>query len=176
MDTWIDPASFGVGIGGLCVSLGGLLFAILALRAAYMAKNAATSAKDAAIAAKDETQRVIGHNLSSMEVASAVEQISRLKELHIQANWQSALGNYQVLRKTLTEISGNLPAEFEQYRSGIQSAESQVTFMENRVTRFIFNQQEDIIAPRLNATLTTIQHRLETLLSKMKYPVIPGGE
>ena len=176
MDSWLGWASLGLGICGLVVSSFGLFYAVLAFRSAEMAKNAAVLAENAANLARVETQRTIGRHQGIIDVESAVERISSLKELHLQDNWQAAHGNYQILRRTLVEIRGNLPEELTLFRDRIDDAVNQVNVMENRVARLLYGQRQSISAPGINAILNKIQQDLETLQDDMKYLGISGGD
>ncbi len=171
MDWW----SLGVSIGGFIASIGGLVFAILAYRSAKLAKNAAESAEDAANLARSETQRAVGRNLSSMDIERAVALINRLKGLHLQGGWRSALWLYQELRRTLIEIRGSMPGELKQFGNAIEEAVPQVTVMENQVTFSLYEGNEPEDTPRMNAILSAIQQELETLQSNMTYPETRGG-
>ena len=94
----MDWLGLAVGIGGLVASIVGFVFAFLARRAAKSAEQAANEARQA-----------LSRNLSSVDVERAVALINRLKDLHRYRNWNQALGEYQVLRRTLIEISASIP-------------------------------------------------------------------
>ena len=97
MDDWIAWLGVGIGAGGLIASVAGVLFAFLARRAAKSAEQAAT-----------ESRKALVRSISSLDVSHAIDLITRIKEVHYRGNWDYALGLYQELRQTLSEIMASV--------------------------------------------------------------------
>ncbi len=171
MDWW----NLGVGIGGLVAGSLGLYFAYLAHRSAELAKGAAISAEDAANAARIEARQALSRNLSSVDIGRAIELLNRLKDVHRQGSWASALWLYQDLRRTLSEIRASMPADLEQFHDTIDAAVPQVTAMENQVDRDLLEGTKPEEPQRLNRVLNEMQQELETLQGKLTYPDMGGN-
>ena len=156
MEWW----NLGVGSAGLAASIVGLIFALFALLAATSAKKAANEAHNA-----------VTRSLSLMDVERAVGLISRLKEVHRRGNWEYAIGLYQDLRRTLSEIRSSIPPSWSESRNDISGAIPQVTALENLVGRSFYENEngEPGDIPRLDETLSDIQQSLESLQSHIVY-------
>ncbi len=167
MDYWIAWLGIGIGAGGLVASIVGVLFAFLARRAAKSAEQAATDARTALV-----------RSISSIDVGRAINLVSRLKEVHFQGNWDYALGLYQELRITLSEIRASVANDWPESYENIGKAIPQLTAIENMVDRSRYESgsggPENI--PKIDETLTEIQQSLETLLGSMIYSDESGSE
>ena len=165
MDYFTENWGSIVGILGFIASVGGLVYALLARRAAKSAEQAAREARQA-----------VARTLSSIDVERAVALISRLKEIHHQRNWDYALGLYQDLRRTLSQISASIPEDLVQHRGFVNRAIPQVTAMENLVrrSRYENGHPEDISS--LDDALSELQQALETLQGSMMYPEECGSD
>ena len=156
--------SLAVGAGGLVASVIGLIFAFLARRAAKSAEQAAREARQA-----------LSRNLSSVDIERAIELISRLKDLHRQRSWSHAIWEYQILRRTMSEIRVSMPAELESFRESIGDFIHQITEMENRISQYLHDSMEPEDVPALDAALNSIQQVLEILQSNVMYLDNSGG-
>ena len=158
MDYLIGNWGSFVGLLGFLVSIGGLVYAFLARRAAKSAESAAREARQA-------LRRTIG----SIDVERAVDLITRLMEVHRQANWDYALALYQDLRRTLSEIETSIPLDLVDYQDSIREAIPQITAMINMVNRSRGENADarlDDVSNR-NEILNGIQESLEMLQSAM---------
>ena len=164
MDGWLVWLGIGIGTGGLIASVAGLVFAFLARRAAKSAEAAAREARKAVV-----------RTLRTIEVERAVSLISRVKEIHHQRNWDYALGLYQDLRRTLSEIAENLPPNLLQYRTKINGDVPQITAMENLVRQSRYENREPEDVASLDNTLSEIQQELEALQSSRMYSYDRGS-
>ena len=113
-----------VGLLGLLASVGGLFYACLARRAAKSAEKAAREARQA-----------LTRTISAIDIERAKAIIDRLMEVHLQGNWDYALGLYQDLRRTLSEIEAGIPIDLMDYRNSVRQAIPQITAMINLVNR-----------------------------------------
>ena len=160
MVTGIEWLGIGLGTGGLIASIAGVVFAFSARRAAKSAEQAAKDAHGA-----------VTRSLSLVDVERAVALINRLKEIHRRGNWEYALGLYQELRRTLSEIVASIPGDWSNSRGEIRDAIPQLTALENLVSRSLYESEsggpEDI--PKLDETLSHIQQSLESLQSQIIY-------
>ena len=132
-----------------------------------MARRAAKSAEEAA----RDAHAAVTRSLSLVDVERAVALINRLKEIHRRGNWEYALGLYQELRRTLSEIGASIPGNWSEPRGNIRGAIPQLTALENLVSRSFYENEnrepEDI--PKLDETLSHIQQSLESLQSQIVY-------
>lgn len=160
MNDWTTWLGIGIGAGGLVASIVGLLFAFLARRAAKSAEQAATDARVALV-----------RSISSIDVSRAINLIARIKEVHYRGNWDYALGLYQELRRTLSEIRASVANEWPEAHEEIGDAVPQVTAIENMVARSRYENAsgEPENTPEIDGALSQIQQTLETLLGSMVY-------
>ncbi len=160
MDYFLENWGSFVGVMGFLASVGGLVYALLARRAAKSAEQAAREARQA-----------VASTLSSIDVGRAIALIGRLKEIHYLRNWDYALGLYQDLRRTLSQIAESMPDNLVQHRGFINSAVPQITVMENMVRRSRYESEdgepEDISS--FDDALSELQQALEKLQSSMMY-------
>lgn len=166
MNDWIACLGVGIGTSGLIASILGVIFAILARRAAKLAEQAATEARMALV-----------RSISSIDVSRAINLVTRIKEVHYRGNWDYALGLYQELRQTLSEIRASVANEWPESHKEIGESVPQITAIENMVVRSRYENESG--APEniheIDEVLSRIQQGLEILLGSMMYSDESGG-
>ena len=167
MDDWITWLGVGIGTGGLIASVAGVLFAFLARRAAKSAEQAAR-----------EARRTLARSIGSVDVERAINLVRLLKDVHYRRNWDNALGLYQDLRRTLSEIGASVANDRPEYHKRIGEAIPQITEMENVVgrSRYESGYDEPENIPEIDSSLREIQEDLEALLGSMMYSDEGGSE
>ena len=92
--------------------------------------------------------------------------VQRLKQLHINKNWEVSLELYQPLRVMLTNINDRVTIDTPSIREAIP----QIRVIEESIGRAMARNAEPTVSPNLIRTLNNIQADLEQLASSVRIP------
>lgn len=149
---------------GVLVSSAGLGWAIIAARRARSASQAA-----------QEARSYIARHLQAVDLERAIALIQRIKDLHNDGRWQTAMEQYQSLRYMLSNIVARCPDGQAELRDALTAGRAAITAMENLVRELIVTGIGESEQARLNQELNQIQSDLEQLSSAISFGDEPGG-
>lgn len=144
----------------------GLAATVIGLFIVFRTARGAQKAADASRVAAQETEQAISNVLSIVDLERAIAMVQRLKQLHINKNWEVSLELYQPLRVMLTNINDRVTIDTPSIREAIP----QIRVIEESIGRAMARNAEPTVSPNLIRTLNNIQADLEQLASSVRIP------
>ena len=154
-----------VGVLGVIVSAVGLWYAFKAHRAARSAAQAAREARNS-----------VSRTLCLVSAQRSLAVIGRLNALHREESWPVALELYRELRTLLNDVSGMMPAGFEQTKGELAEGIGQLRMIQSLVEAAVDRNSEPENVQVIGDSLNSIQTTLETLVRNMMPPGERDGE
>ena len=151
-----------MGVIGVVVSALGLGVTI------WIAWGARAASQEARSAAKEATERIARY-LQTVDLVRAIGLIQRIKLLHSAGHWQSAMEQYQDLRRMLSDIITRCPESLAELRDKLATGRIVVNSMENRVDERDARPVKAQERAEINQRLNEIQSTLEELSSAIGF-------